>query len=533
VARPVPVRGVIEGFYGPPWSHDARLELIEFVAERRMNAYVYAPKSDPKHRDRWRDPYDAEETSRFGELAAACAGVGVRFGFAVSPGLDIAYGDERDRDALVAKLEPLLERGVDWLVLALDDIPNRAGLAAEQVALVEWLLERIGATRLTVVPTEYIGTRPSPYLSELGAGLASSVDVMWTGPTVCSPRIDAADARAWRAALGNHPLVLWDNYPVNDAVMEAELHLGAYRGRTPDLTDELDGVLCNPMIQPHASKVALATAAEFLADPGGYDESAAWRRAIDAVGGPRAEALGVLARACADGPLMIPEQLRLHQLVGVVERTVGDPEWGERFDGLRDELTALRGAQRVYEHAGDDPLAAELEAWLVQATREADTGLAALRLVQQVRPVAARDESGAGRAVPPDAESAMIHAFALLFAWTGAREGRVVVGGPRFALYPAVVQLKDGRPALDVGLAVREDASATDRLCRLALREYRAWTADPGAAVRVELDGVAVPVDADGGFRSDPAVAVLVSCGSSVTRVSAPDAPPFPDVRLS
>jgi hyaluronoglucosaminidase len=533
VSRPVPVRGVIEGFYGPPWSHGARLDLVEFIAERRMNAYVYAPKSDPKHRDRWRDPYDVEEAARLGELAAACAGAGVRFGFAVSPGLDIDYSDGTDRAVLAAKLEPLLERGVDWLVMAFDDIPNRAGLAAEQVALVEWLVDRIGGPRLTVVPTEYIGTRPSPYLSELGAGLASDVDVMWTGPTVCSPRIDAADARAWRGALGAHPLLLWDNYPVNDAVMEAELHLGPYRGRTPELTDEVDGVLCNPMLQPQASKVALATAAEFLADPAGYDESAAWRRAIDAVAGPRAEPFGALARACADGPLMVPEQLLLHQLVGVVERALTDPDWADRLEGLRDELTLLRGAARAYRDADGDPLTGELEPWLAQATREADAGLAALRLVQQVRPVATRDASGSGRAAAPDAESAMIHVFAMLFAWTAARDGRVVVGGPRFALHPAVVQLDDGRPALDIGLAVREDSSATDRLCRAALGEYRGWTADASSEVHVEVGGTAPFVDSEGGFRADPAAAVLVTSGGAATRVRAPGAPPFPDVRLS
>jgi hyaluronoglucosaminidase len=505
---------------------------VEFIAARGMNAYVYAPKSDPKHRDRWRDPYDTDEAARLGELAAACADGGVRFGFAVSPGLDIDYSGREDRAALAAKLEPLVERGVDWLVIAFDDIPNRAGLAAEQVALVEWLQERISGPRLTVVPTEYIGTRPSPYLSELGVGLASTVDVMWTGPTVCSPRIDAADARGWRAALGDHPLLLWDNYPVNDAVMDAELHLGAYRGRTPGLSDEVDGVLLNPMIQPHASRVALATAAEFLADPAGYDEAAAWRRAIDDVGGPRAGPFAALARACADGPLMVPEQLRLNQLIGVVERALPDPEWGEVFDGLRAELTALRGAERAYADADDDPLAGELKPWLTQATREAEAGLAALRLVQQVRPVAVRDDTGAGRVAAPDAESAMIHAFALLFAWSGARQGRMVVGGPRFALHPAVVQLDDSRPALDIGLAVREDASATDRLCRLALREYRAWTANPDPEVRVEVGKSVLLVDSEGEFRAAPGVAVFVTSGSSTTRVPAPGGPPFPDVRL-
>jgi len=225
VSRPVALRGVIEGFYGPPWSHDARLAMIDFLADRAMNAYVYAPKSDPRHRDRWRDPYGPEEAAQLAELAGRCRARGVRFGFALSPGLDVRYGDAADRDALLAKLAPLLARGVDWVVLALDDIPNRPGLAVEQVGLVRWLVDQVPA-RVTLVPTEYVGTAPTDYLSELASGLPPAVDVMWTGPTVCSPGIDAPDAEAWRAAVGDHPLLLWDNYPVNDAVMEAELHLG-------------------------------------------------------------------------------------------------------------------------------------------------------------------------------------------------------------------------------------------------------------------------------------------------------------------
>ena len=532
MSRPVALRGVIEGFYGPPWSHDARLALIEFIAERAMNAYVYAPKSDPRHRDAWREPYDTDEAARLATLAGRCRHVGARFGFALSPGLDISYGDDADRAALLAKLRPLLDEGVDWVVLALDDIPNRPGLAAEQVALTSWLVDQVG-TRLSLVPTEYVGTRPSPYLAELATGLPAGVDVMWTGPTVCSPRIDAPDARGWREALGDRPLVLWDNFPVNDAVMEAELHLGPYRGRTPGLTDELDGVLCNPMLQPHASRVPLATAAEFLRDPDAYDEDEAWRRAIDDVGGPRADSLGVLARACADGPLLSARHLVLHELVDALEHAARDAAWPLAMRPLRDELTALRGAQRAYADAADDPLAPELAPWLAQATLEADAGLAALRLVQQVRPVASRSPSGDGRAAGPDAESAMLHAFALLFAWTGARRGDPVVAGPRFAIHPAVVQRPDGTPGLDVHLALRDDQSAVDRLCRLALTEYHAWASDDEPArVTVRAGMEPLPVAADGSFSAPADAGVVVHAGDHATRVGAGDAPPFPDARL-
>jgi hyaluronoglucosaminidase len=531
VPRPVAVRGVIEGFYGPPWSHDARLALVDFLAARQMNAYVYAPKSDPKHRDAWRDPYEAVDADRFRELAGHCRQAGVRFGFAISPGLDIDYASATDRDALAAKLDPLLAAGVDWIVLALDDIANRPGLATEQADLVGWLVAHAPA-RVTLVPTEYVGTNPSAYLSALATELPDGVDVMWTGPTVCSPRIDAEDARAWRAALGDHPLILWDNFPVNDAVMEAELHLGPYTGRSAALSDELDGVLCNPMLQPHASKVPLATAAAYLADPSGYDPAAAWARALDDVGGPRAAALGALARACADGPLAAPGELALHELVEHVERDARDPGWPETLGHARDELTALHDAAGAYAEAADDPLATELAPWLEQATREAEAGLAALRLVQATRPVAVREADGRGRAAAPDAEAAMIHAFGALFAWSGARQGRMVVGGPRFATYAAIVQLPTGEPALDIDLALREDASAIDRLCRFALHEYRDALPDMGAPLcaRAGLDSYAV--EPDGRFDVPPEVPIVVSWGRQLTRADAPSSPPFGDARL-
>ena len=529
--RPVAVRGVIEGFYGPPWSHDARLALVDFLAARQMNAYVYAPKSDPKHREAWRDPYEPADARRFAELTARCRAVGVRFGFAVSPGLDIDYASAADRDALAAKLDPLLADGVDWIVLALDDIPNRPGLASEQADLVGWLVGRTAA-RTTLVPTEYVGTHPSDYLSALGAALPPGVDVMWTGPTVCSPRIEADDARAWRAALRDHPLILWDNFPVNDATMEAELHLGPYSGRSAALTDELDGVLCNPMLQPHASKIPLATAAAYLADPSSYPPAAAWARALDDVGGPRAAALGALARACADGPLAAPGELALHELVEHLERDARDPDWAEALGPVRDELIRLRDAASVYPEADDDPLAAELRPWLEQATREAEAGLAALRLLQATRPVALRDEDGRGRAAAPDAESAMIHAFGALFAWSGARQGRVVVGGARFATYAAIVQLPTGEPALDVDLALREDDSAIDRLCRFALREYRAVLPDVGAPVCARAGLEVFEVGADGRFRAPSDTPVVLSWGRQLTRVLAPWSPPFGDARL-
>ena len=126
--------GVVEGFYGPPWSHAARLWMIRIIASLGMNHYIYAPKDDPRHRELWRDPYGPEEEKRFGELARACADSAVTFNFALSPGLSIVYTDRRDRQKLVDKYLSLADQGVRAFSLFLDDIPPGLRQEADRAA---------------------------------------------------------------------------------------------------------------------------------------------------------------------------------------------------------------------------------------------------------------------------------------------------------------------------------------------------------------------------------------------------------------
>ena len=55
--------GVIEGFYGQPWSMAERVELVGWMSMWWLNTYLYAPKDDLKHRILWREPYSQTEAT--------------------------------------------------------------------------------------------------------------------------------------------------------------------------------------------------------------------------------------------------------------------------------------------------------------------------------------------------------------------------------------------------------------------------------------------------------------------------------------
>src|SRR5579885_325928 len=252
-ARPVPMRGVIEGFYGPPWSGEARRDVIRFIAGKGMNTFVYAPKNDPFHRVRWRDPYPADALADLARTAAVARRARVHFVYALSPALDVCYACDADFRALTAKLAQVATAGVRRFALLFDDAPmalddpidvarfggrDAAALARAQAVLANrtarWLRRR-GLGRLVLfVPTDYAGDACRPYHVELGRRLARGLPVGWTGGGVFAPTITAAEARARRRCL-RHPVVLWDNYPANDTVLSINLHLGPLTGRDPEL----------------------------------------------------------------------------------------------------------------------------------------------------------------------------------------------------------------------------------------------------------------------------------------------------------
>ena len=115
--------GVIEGFYGRPWTAEQRHELFEWMRAWGMNLYMYGPKDDLKMRAAWRVPYDVEELRDLSELLVRCRDRDIAFVYTIAPGLDIRYADPDELAALSGKVDQLLDAGVEHLCILFDDIP--------------------------------------------------------------------------------------------------------------------------------------------------------------------------------------------------------------------------------------------------------------------------------------------------------------------------------------------------------------------------------------------------------------------------
>jgi hyaluronoglucosaminidase len=251
---------------------------------------------------------------------------------------------------------------------------------------------------------------------------------MWTGPSIVSPSLTAADADRIAEGLGRPPLFA-ENFPVNDGAMSDVLHLGPYPERPADLVPSTSGVFCNLMPRSRASWPGLALAARFWTDPNA-DREEAWREVIGEIPG-----LGPLAKACRSWAGAPDVDAELAEWADAALAGDDGRLWDYLVAGCRDGL--------------DPRLATELEPWLDQWDAESQAMQFAIQLLRQ-RP---------GR--PAEL------AFVTSELWRRARKLPAQVFGVRWAYYP-VTEWADGRfHAVPEALQMGENL--TDRLCRIAL----------------------------------------------------------------
>ena len=281
----VPFRGTVEGFYGLPWSFEARKSQFRFYGETKMNTYIYGPKDDPFHgfSNRWRDPYPEAEARRIAELVRVAHENKVNFVWAVHPGRDINWKDDSDMRACVAKFEMMYKLGVRSFAVFFDDIGGEGARAEKQVELLNYVNRNFvrvkgDVTPLILCPTQYNKAwSGGPYLEVLGKGLDPDIQVMWTGDSVCT-NITKDTAEWFIGKVGRKPYIWW-NWPVSD-YCKAHLLLGRCYGNDPSNGPRYAGFVSNPMDKPEASKIPLFGVAAYAWNPDDFDSDQAWRDGI-------------------------------------------------------------------------------------------------------------------------------------------------------------------------------------------------------------------------------------------------------------
>ncbi|KAK6020169.1 hyaluronoglucosaminidase, partial [Ostertagia ostertagi] len=245
------ISGIVEGFYGRPWTFDQRKHLFARLNRLGLNTYVYAPKDDLKHRPQWRVPYNSEEADILRSLIESARANNIKF---------------------VRML------GCESFALLFDDIEcemNEAdrkcftSFVAAQVAVTNEVYEYLGRPQFFFCPTEYCESRAVPslehseYLATLGEELITDVHILWTGPRVISRHITVEHIRNVSKVLRRRPLI-WDNLHAND-YDQKRVFMGEFSGRPVALKKETVGILMNPSCKYELNFVPLLTFADWNA----------------------------------------------------------------------------------------------------------------------------------------------------------------------------------------------------------------------------------------------------------------------------
>ncbi|MPQ43604.1 beta-N-acetylglucosaminidase domain-containing protein [Clostridium tarantellae] len=394
------LRSIVEGFYGTPWTQEERLDQLKMYGENKINAYIYAPKSDPYHREKWREPYPASELDRMQELIHTADENKVDFVFAISPGLDIRFDGEEgevDFQALMNKAETLYDMGVRRFSILWDDIANNEG--AKQAEVLnrfnrEFVKKKEGVKPLITVPKEYWtsymyeqdGQTIKEYTQSFANTLEEDIDVMWTGHDVIPPKgVSLEDAQKVRNIYGKK-MMLWWNYPVND-YREDKLALGPMYALDQDLDDEISGFIINPMRFAEASKVSIITGADYSWNTKEYDYNRSWDKALEIIGKEVKDALKVFSDHSTRLDTGRPDSPELNALIeGMWTKWDNDEDVSLELQELINHFSKMKEASATLKTSlKNKKLLSQIENHLLKFEMYADTGLTTVEMLKDIK----------------------------------------------------------------------------------------------------------------------------------------------------
>ncbi len=283
-------RGTVEGYYGIPWSFEARQSQFRFYGRNKMNFYIYAPKDDPLHHgEGCYQPYPDSKAYELAALVRCARENRVRFVWAIHPANTVNWSENEGRtqlDGLCRKLEWMYEIGVRDFGVLVDDSFGEIGKPERQVQLCNYILENFIRKHpdvnqeLIMCPTGYNKSWTNEqFLTTLGNGLHKDIHVMWTGDTVVHDI--TLKGQQWVNPLVKRPTFIWWNWPCND-FKPSRLSMGRTYGldQAPDMKNQMSGFVANPMERAEASKVGLFGVANYTWNIRSFQSDKTWKDGI-------------------------------------------------------------------------------------------------------------------------------------------------------------------------------------------------------------------------------------------------------------
>ena len=318
----VQYRGVIEGYYGVPYSMEVTEDLFRFMARYKLNMYMYGAKSDPYHTRYWDKAYPekiSQREERYGlmtkdmmsHLANVAHQCKVNFIWAIHPGQTFTELGESDvLDRIMSKFQLMYDLGVRQFGVFVDDVgvpydtPSLKQCADRLSDLQNMIDQRWNAPGtpaadmvkpLQYVPQLYAYSWTTPdkarkFWESLNP-VPDKVNIYTTGKNVWSVP-NSTDLAVLNDYLGRE-VSWWWNYPCNDvdvtkifvadtyANFADEKHIHYSGDLEKDL--KVKTVIVNPMQQGELSKIPLFGVADYTWNMETFNNMENWKASLPAI----------------------------------------------------------------------------------------------------------------------------------------------------------------------------------------------------------------------------------------------------------
>lgn len=313
-------RGIIEGYYGVPYSAQVTKDLFRFMARYKMNTYMYGAKSDPYHSRYWSDPYPitiTEQEEKIGylnqrmmkDIAQTATDNKINFVWAIHPGKAFADPKQTDIiDRIMSKFESMYDLGIRQFGVFVDDVgvPSEREIMDLCATNLTTLQERIDKKWNGAESTAEQRVKPINYVPQLYAfswvarskgeeffnslsNVPEKVNIYITGRNVWSVP-NNEDINIVRGWLGRN-VSWWWNYVCNDQDVTKifvgdmytnfsdESHIITTNRVQRNLTG-LNTLILNPMQQGELSKIGLFSVADYSWNNSAFNNELSWENAI-------------------------------------------------------------------------------------------------------------------------------------------------------------------------------------------------------------------------------------------------------------